>query len=184
MVRRWWRAVAGLSLVLVTGCGSLMIALERGEPIWLLHRVDYTVDVPSHRVALATLDVFKEELAEVQVDDIELTPDDRFKTPDGQPLQPGPIWTLTHDVDAQVRYLLDNCRQRTYEDVDGLLRLQPAYAQQRRTGGWARFGGLWKHHAIGHHGDAIRTEPQGHEVGLGALRHRHNGGPTVGPGHE
>lgn len=93
MLRRGVFAVAmlALGLGLAAGCGSLMVAIERHEPFWLPHRLDWTVYQPSHRVALATLETLKAELSEVKVTEERLSQDDRFDTPDGHSPKPGAI---------------------------------------------------------------------------------------------
>jgi hypothetical protein len=92
MIRRCLLAVAGLTLALAAGCGSMMLAAQEGEPVWLLHRLNWTVYQPSHRVALATLEVLKEaELTDVKIHSDELTVDKRFDTPDGKTPKPGDV---------------------------------------------------------------------------------------------
>jgi hypothetical protein len=116
MLRRCLLAVAGLALALTAGCGSMMIAAMDGEPVWLRHRLDWTVYQPSHRVALATLEVLKTELAEAKIVDEELTEDKRFNTPDGKTPKPGevripddyPAFWLDGLVDQ--RPMIVNCR--------------------------------------------------------------------------
>ena len=83
MIRKCCFALAGLALALAAGCGSLMIGAMQGQPVWLTHRLDWTVYQPSHRVALATYEALKAELDEVKVVDIELTQDDHFNPPGG-----------------------------------------------------------------------------------------------------
>jgi hypothetical protein len=92
MIRRCLLAVAGLTLALAAGCGSMMLAAREGEPVWLLHRLNWTVYQPSHRVALATLQVLKEsDLTDVKIVADELTLDNRYNTPDGKVPKPGDI---------------------------------------------------------------------------------------------
>jgi hypothetical protein len=92
MIRRCLLAVAGLSLALAAGCGSMMLAAQEGEPVWLLHRLNWTVYHPSHQVALATLEVLKEaKLDGVRIVADELTLDKRFNTPDGKVPKPGAV---------------------------------------------------------------------------------------------
>jgi hypothetical protein len=94
MIRRCLLASAGLSLALAAGCGTMMLA-SQGEPVWLLHRLDWTVFKPSHRVAMATFEALKGELAEVKIVDEELTQDSHYNLPDGQ-------WTLPKPADLRI----------------------------------------------------------------------------------
>ena len=55
------------------------------------NRLDYTVYQPSHRVALATSEVLKAELAEVKIRSVELTQDKHFDTPEGKTPEPGSV---------------------------------------------------------------------------------------------
>lgn len=100
MIRRCWLAVAGLAfaLALSAGCGPIFrsaqtvdLAVRKAELALMPNRLEYTVYQPSHRVALATLDVLKAELAEVEVHDIELSQDGNFNPPDGKKLEPGDV---------------------------------------------------------------------------------------------
>jgi hypothetical protein len=92
MIRRCLLAVAGLSLALAAGCGSMMLAAREGEPVWLLHRLNWTVYQPSHRVALAALEVLKEaKLTDVRIASDELTLDTHFNTPDGKVPKPAAV---------------------------------------------------------------------------------------------
>jgi hypothetical protein len=99
MFRRSLLAVAGLALALGwMGCGPVFRTamkvervMQRAELAWMPNRLDYTVYQPSHRVALATLDVLKAELTEVKVHNIELTQDKHFDTPEGKTPKPGDV---------------------------------------------------------------------------------------------
>jgi hypothetical protein len=84
-------SVAGLVLGLVVGCGPVIrtaqrIDTARTKAEWALmpNRLDYTVNQPSHRVALATFEALKAELAEVKIRNVELTVDKNFDTPEGK----------------------------------------------------------------------------------------------------
>ena len=128
MIRRCLLAVAGLALVLSAGCGPMFrsahkvdAALQKAELAWMPNRLDYTVYQPSHRVALATLDVLKADLAEVKVHDIELSRDNRYNTPDGKMPKPVEVripddypafWMDGLDPDGPV---LVNCRSVDFE---------------------------------------------------------------------
>ena len=98
MIRRCVIAIAVAAIVSVGGCGRMML-VQYGEPVWLIHRVNRTFPQPSHRVALATYEVLKAELAKVGMVDEELTQDDRFEKPDGKTPAPGEI-QIPDDVPA------------------------------------------------------------------------------------
>jgi hypothetical protein len=68
-----------------------MLGAMQGQPVWLTHRLDWTVYQPSHRVALATYEALKGELAEVKVLNVELTQDDHFNPPGGGMPKPGDV---------------------------------------------------------------------------------------------
>jgi hypothetical protein len=98
MFRRCLLAVAGLALGLVAGCGPVVRSAQRIETAlvkveWAMmpNRLDYTVYQPSHRVALATSEVLKAELAEVKIRNVELTQDKHFDTPEGKTPVPGSV---------------------------------------------------------------------------------------------
>jgi hypothetical protein len=97
MWRRCAIVVAVAGLALMAGCGSMILAVQEGEPIWLLHRVWRIVPEPSHQVALATLEVLKAELTDVKIVEEELSAEDRFNPPDGKPPKPD-------NVDIPVEY--------------------------------------------------------------------------------
>ena len=61
------------------------------ESALMPNRLDYTVYQPSHRVALATSEVLKAELAEVKIRKVELTRDRNFDTPEGKTPEPGSV---------------------------------------------------------------------------------------------
>lgn len=136
MIRRCLLALGVLALALGAGCGSLMIAAMEGEPVWLRHRLDWTVFQPSHRVAIATLEVLKTELAEVKIVADELTRDDHFNTPDGKTPKPGEI-KIPDDYPAfwldgvEDHPVIVNCRLAVFEGktkdgqkVDAVVRLE------------------------------------------------------------
>jgi hypothetical protein len=92
MFRRCTLAVAGLALGLLVGCGPVIrtswkIDAARVKAEWALmpNRLDYTVYQPSHRVALATFETLKAELAEVKIRNVELTVDKNYDTSEGKP---------------------------------------------------------------------------------------------------
>ena len=98
MFRRCLLAVAGLALGLVAGCGPVFRtawkverAMGKVEATLMPNRLDYTVYQPSHRVALATSEVLKAELAEVKIRNVELTVDKHFDTPEGKTPAPGSV---------------------------------------------------------------------------------------------
>jgi hypothetical protein len=98
MYRRCLPALAGLALGLVAGCGPVVRTAQRIESArvkleWAMlpNRLDYTVYQPSHRVALATSEALKAELAEVKIRKIELTQDRHFDTPEGKTPVPGSV---------------------------------------------------------------------------------------------
>jgi hypothetical protein len=98
MFRRCLLAVAGLALGLVAGCGPIVRSawkIERGllkvESALMPNRLDYTVYQPTHRVALATSEALKVELAEVKIRNVELTQDKHFDTPEGKTPVPGSV---------------------------------------------------------------------------------------------
>ena len=98
MFRRCLLAVAGLALGLVAGCGPVFrsaqkieAALVKAEWAMMPNRLDYTVYQPSHRVALATSEVLKAELAEVKIRNVELTQDKHFDTPEGKTPEPDSV---------------------------------------------------------------------------------------------
>ncbi len=100
MIRRCLLAVAGLPLALAlsAGCGPVFrtaqkvdAVLGKAELAWMPNRLEYTVYQPSHRVALATFETLKAELAEVKVGDFELSRDNRYNTPEGKMPKPGDV---------------------------------------------------------------------------------------------
>ena len=147
MGRRCVLGAAGLALALaLAGCGTMMLA-AKGEPIWLRHRLDWTVYQPSHRVALATYEVLKEELATVKILDEELSQDDRFNTADGKTPKPGDI-KIPDDypafwIDSFIpgnKPLIVNCRYLYLEGktkdgkrVDALVRLEIVGTSEQHT---------------------------------------------------
>jgi hypothetical protein len=130
MIRRCLLTVAGLALApaLSAGCGPILrtavkvdAVLQKAELAWMPNRLNYTVYQPSQRVALATMDLLKEELAEVKVLDIEVSRDDRYNTPEGKMPKPGEVripdeypafWMDGLDSDGPV---LVNCRSVDFE---------------------------------------------------------------------
>ena len=143
MIRRCLLAVAGLSMALAAGCGSMMLA-SQGVPIWLRHRLDWTVYQPSHRVALATFEVLKAELAEVKIVDEELTRDDHFNSPDGKTPKPGEV-KIPDDYPAfwldeflpglpmivNCRYVVIEGKTKDGKRVDVVVRLEIVSSDQR-----------------------------------------------------
>jgi hypothetical protein len=98
MFRRCVLAVAALALGLVAGCGPVLrtsqkidAALVKAEWAMMPNRLDYRVYQPSHRVALATSEVLKAELAEVKIRNVELTQDKHFDTPEGKTPDPASL---------------------------------------------------------------------------------------------
>ena len=98
MFRRRSIALAWLTLGLVAGCGPVIRSkwkIERGlakvEMALMPNRRDFTVYQPSHRVALATNEALKAELAEVRIVKIELSRDKHFNSPDGKTPEPGSV---------------------------------------------------------------------------------------------
>jgi hypothetical protein len=91
MIRRSLLAFLVFSLVLITGCGMMMLAKE-GEPVWLRSRVSRTFVEPSHRVALATLEVLKDELGSVKDGPVDvMTRDSNFDPPGGGSPKPSEV---------------------------------------------------------------------------------------------
>ncbi len=154
MFRRCLLAVAGLALALgpAEGCGPVLRTamkvervMQRAELAWMPNRLDYTVYQPSHRVALATSEVLKAELAEAKIVDEELTEDKHFDTPEGKTPEPGdvkipddyPAFWLDGLVDN--RPMIVNCRLVSFagktkdgQKVDALVRLE-IIGSDRRT---------------------------------------------------
>jgi hypothetical protein len=98
MDRRCLLALAGLALGPVAGCGPVFRskwkierAVARVESALMPNRLDYTVYQPSHRVALATSETLKAELAEVKIRNVVLTQDKHFDTPEGKAPAPGSV---------------------------------------------------------------------------------------------
>jgi hypothetical protein len=130
MIRRCLLAVAGLSLSLAlsAGCGPILrsaekvdVVLRKAEMALMPNRLEYTVYQPSHRVALATLDVLKAELAKVEIHDIELSQDNHFNPPDGKKPGPGDV-RIPDDYPAfwidglsPIGPVLVNCRSVDFE---------------------------------------------------------------------
>ena len=91
-------AFAGLALGLVVGCGPVIRSswkIQRGmtkvESALTPNKLDYTVYLPSHRVALSTSEALKAELPEVKISRVELTRDKNFDTPEGKTPEPGSV---------------------------------------------------------------------------------------------
>jgi len=121
MIRRCLIAVAGLSIALATGCGSMMLAAREGEPVWLIHRLNWTVYQPSHRVALATLEALKDSnLSDVRIVADEVTVDPRFNTAQGKAPRPEDV-KIPEDYPAfwldglDDHPLIINCRYCSFE---------------------------------------------------------------------
>lgn len=83
--------LAGLTLGLVVGCGPVIRTkwkvergLARAETALTPNKLDYTVYQPTHRVALATWETLKADLAEARVVRVELTRDHHFDTSEGK----------------------------------------------------------------------------------------------------
>ncbi len=92
MTRRWWIVV--LSLGSLAGCGMEMRKIQREEMI-ALESVSQTFPGPSHRVALATFEAMRADLASAEfAKDSEFLPGPKPKNPnaplfvDGKPLPP------------------------------------------------------------------------------------------------
>jgi hypothetical protein len=152
MFRRCLLAVAVLAFGLVAGCGpifrsawKLETALQKVEMAWMPNRLDYTVYQPSHRVALATSEVLKAELAEVKIRNVELTQDKHFDTPEGKTPVPGSV-VIPDDYPAcwleglpiSKSPILVNCRLVSFagktkdgQRVDALVRLEIIGSDQR-----------------------------------------------------
>jgi hypothetical protein len=152
MFRRRLLTVAGLALGLVAGCGPVVRstwkierALQKVEAAWMPNRLDYTVYQPSHRVALATSEALKAELAEVKIRKIELTQDRHFDTPEGKTPEPGSVaipdgssvcWLEGLPISKSP--ILVNCHLVTFagktkdgQKVDVLVRLELTGSDQR-----------------------------------------------------
>ena len=152
MFRRCLLAIAGLALGLVAGCGPVLRtawkaerAIGKVEAAWMPNRLDYTIYQPSHRVALATFEALKAELAEVKIRKVELTQDKHFDLPDGKPPAPGSV-VIPNDYPAcWLEGLpifnsptLVNCRHVVFagktkdgQKVDALVRLEVVGSDQR-----------------------------------------------------
>lgn len=152
MDRRCLLALAGPALVVVAGCGPVVRsawkverAAQRVETALTPNRVDDMVYQPSHRVALATLEALRAELAEVKVRRVELTRDRHYDTPEGKPPAPG---TVAIPGDAAVCWLdglpdaagpaLVNCQLVAFagktkdgQKVDATVRLEVVGSDQR-----------------------------------------------------
>jgi hypothetical protein len=144
MGRRCVLGAVGLALALA-GCGTMKLA-AKGEPVWLRHRLDWTVYQPSHRVALAAYEVLKEELGEVKVANEELSQEDRFNV-DGKTPNPGEVkipddypafWM--DSFDPAEKPLLVNCRYvdleaKTKDDksVEVIIRLEIVGKTEQHT---------------------------------------------------
>ena len=152
MFRRCLLAVAGLALGLVAGCGPVFRtawkverAMGKVEAALMPNRLDYTVYQPSHRVALATSEVLKAELAEVKIRNVELTQDKHFDTPEGKTPVPGSVsipdgyaacWL--DGLPISEGPILVNCRQVAFagktkdgQKVDAVVRLEIIGSDQR-----------------------------------------------------
>ena len=152
MFRRCLLAVAGLALGLVAGCGPIFRtawkverAMGKVEAAWMPNRLDYTVYQPSHRVALATSEALKAELAEVKIRNVELTQDKNFDTPEGKTPVPGSVvipdgysacWL--EELPTSKGPILVNCRLVAFagktkdgQRVDALVRLEIIGSDQR-----------------------------------------------------
>ena len=153
MFRRSLLTVAGLAIGLVAGCGPIyrlalvsQPVLAKAELAMMPNRLDYTVYQPSHRVALATYEVLKAELAEVKVGEIELTQDEHFNTPEGKTPKPGevnipddyPGFWMDGLLATDDRPMIVNCRSCKFDGktkdgqrVDALVRLEIMGSDQR-----------------------------------------------------
>lgn len=152
MYRRRPLAQAWLALTLVVGCGPVIRTkwkvergLARAEAAMAPNRLDYTVYRPSHRVALATSETLKAELAEFKITRVELMRDRHFDTPDGKTPEPGAVaippdhsacWV--EGLPATGGPLLVNCRLVSFEGktkdgeaVDIQVRLEVVGSDQR-----------------------------------------------------
>ena len=152
MVRRRLLALAGLALGLVAGCGPIIRSswkIERGmqkvESALTPNKLDYVVYQPSHRVALATSEALKAELAEVKICKVELTRDRNFDTPEGKSPEPGSVsipkdhpacWLEGLSISKDP--VLVNCHLVTFEGktkggkkVDAQVRLDMTGSDQR-----------------------------------------------------
>ncbi len=82
MYRRCLIAASTAVILLVAGCGTFKPA-HHGEPVWLRHRVERSFEVPSHRVALAVMEVLGTELPSSTLISQELSVNTKFDRPDG-----------------------------------------------------------------------------------------------------
>ncbi len=152
MFRRCVLAVAGLTLGLLAGCGPVLRSAERietallkVEAAWMPNRLDCMIYHPSHRVALATAEVLKVELAEVKIRSVELTRDKNYDTPEGKTPAPDSV-VIPSDYQAfwleclpvSRSPILVNCRLVKFEGkapdgqkVEAVVRLEVVGSDQR-----------------------------------------------------